>query len=67
MAGVPSERNPSAKRRLRNHKNPIAEGMTNRLETAPLLFTVFLDEYIAVLDPNEQKVAFWSSPVMLVP
>jgi len=71
MAGVPSERNHSAKRRLRNDEDPIAESMTNRLKTIPLLFTVFLGklavgEYIAVLDANGQKVAFWSSPVMLI-
>jgi VWFA-related protein len=53
----------------------VAEGMSNRLKTIPLRFTVPLDkldvgEYncqVTVLDPNGQKVAFWSSPVMVVP
>jgi hypothetical protein len=48
--------------------------MSNRLKTIPLRFTVPLDkldvgEYncqVTVLDPNGQKVAFWSSPVMVV-
>jgi VWFA-related protein len=52
----------------------VTESMSNRLKTMPIRFTVPLDklaagEYncqVTVLDPNGQKVAFWTSPVMIV-
>jgi VWFA-related protein len=54
---------------------PVSEGMTNRLKTVPLKFSVALEKLpvgryncqVTVLDPTAQKAAFWQAPVMLVP
>jgi hypothetical protein len=51
-----------------------ASGLTNRLHTIPIRFDIPLDslspgEYncqVTVLDPNDQKAAFWQTPVMIV-
>jgi hypothetical protein len=53
----------------------VTEGLTNRLKTVPLQFSFALaklppGEYncqVTVLDPDGQKAAFWSAPVMLIP
>jgi hypothetical protein len=53
----------------------VTEGLNNRLKTVPLQFSFALaklppGEYncqVTVLDPEGQKAAFWSSPVMLIP
>jgi VWFA-related protein len=53
----------------------VTEGMNNRLKTMPLRFTVPLKqlspgEYecqVTVLEPGEQKGAFWRTRVMLLP
>ncbi len=52
----------------------VTESMANRLKTIPLRFTIPLDtlaagEYtcqVSLLDPDAQKVAFWSSEVVVV-
>jgi VWFA-related protein len=52
----------------------VTEGLSNRLKTVPLQFNFALSklppgEYncqITVLDPEGQKAAFWSAPVMLI-
>lgn len=52
----------------------VTEGLSNRLKTVPLQFSFALaklppGEYncqITVLDPDGQKAAFWSAPVMLI-
>jgi CHASE2 domain-containing sensor protein len=52
----------------------VTEGLSNRLKTVPLQFSFALSklppgEYncqITVLDPEGQKAAFWSAPVMLI-
>jgi hypothetical protein len=54
---------------------PITESLANRLKTAPLKFDLTLTRLppgkytcqVTVLDPADQKAAFWSTPVMLVP
>jgi VWFA-related protein len=53
----------------------VTEGLSNRLKTVPLQFSFALaklppGEYncqVTVLDPDGQKAAFWSTPVMLIP
>ena len=53
----------------------VAAGMSNRLKTMPLSFSIPLDrlapgEYecqVTVLDPTAQKDAFWRAPIMVVP
>jgi VWFA-related protein len=53
----------------------VTVGMTNRLKTMPLSFSIDLKplppgEYechVSVLNPTGQKAVFWQSPVMLVP
>ncbi|HZS55244.1 MAG TPA: VWA domain-containing protein [Bryobacteraceae bacterium] len=53
----------------------IAEGMNNRLKTMPIRFDIALanlasGEYncqVTVLDPAQQKAAFWQAPIMLIP
>ena len=53
----------------------ITEGMSNKLHTIPLKFSLALDQLppgkyncqVTVLDPSGQKAAFWQAPVMLVP
>ena len=54
---------------------PVTEGLSNRLKTAPLRFSLALNKLppgkyncqVTVLDPGGQKAAFWQAPVMLVP
>jgi len=53
----------------------VKEGMSNRLKTMPLRFSVSLEKLppgrydcqVTVLDPTSQKAAFWQAPVMLIP
>jgi len=53
----------------------VAEGLSNRLKTVPLKFSLPLNklsngEYqcqVTVLDPASQKAAFWRAPIMIVP
>jgi hypothetical protein len=53
----------------------VTAGMSNRLNTMSLAFTIPLkqlspgqyDCQVTVLNPTGQKVAFWRTPVMLVP
>jgi VWFA-related protein len=53
----------------------VTEALNNRLRTMPLKFDLALSklppgEYdcqVTVLDPQDQKAAFWQAPVMLVP
>jgi hypothetical protein len=53
----------------------VTTGMSNRLNTMPMNFTIGLkelpaDEYdcqVTVLDPTGQKVAFWRAPIKIVP
>ena len=52
----------------------VTEALNNRLKTMPLKFDLSLaklppGEYncqVTVLDPNDQKAAFWQAPVMLI-
>ena len=52
----------------------VSEGLSNRLKTMPLRFDISLDtlppgEYncqVTVLDPMEQKAAFWQAPIIVV-
>jgi VWFA-related protein len=52
----------------------VTDGLTNRLKTMPLRFDLSLDqippgEYncqVTVLDPMEQKAAFWQAPIVIV-
>jgi VWFA-related protein len=54
---------------------PVSEGLSNKLKTVPLKFSLSLaklqlGEYncqVTVLDPTGQKAAFWQAPIMLVP
>jgi len=54
---------------------PVTEGLSNKLKTVPLKFSLSLSkippgEYncqVTVLDPTGQKAAFWQAPIMLVP
>lgn len=53
----------------------VSEGMTNRLKTMPLKFSLSLaklppGEYscqVTVIDPTAQRAAFWQAPVELIP
>jgi hypothetical protein len=53
----------------------VTEAMENRLKTAPLRFSLSLDNLhpgrytcqVTVVDPTSQKVAFWQAPIMLMP
>ncbi|HYL75940.1 MAG TPA: VWA domain-containing protein [Bryobacteraceae bacterium] len=53
----------------------VKEGMSNRLKTMPLRFSVSLEKLppgrydcqVTVLNPTGQKAAFWRAPVMLIP
>ena len=53
----------------------VRESLNNRLKTMPLKFDLSLaklppGEYtcqVTVLDPNDQKAAFWQAPVLLIP
>jgi VWFA-related protein len=52
----------------------VTEGMNNRLKTMPLRFDLSLDQLtpgaytcqVTVLDPTDQKAAFWSAPIVVV-
>src|ERR1700678_1620873 len=52
----------------------VTDALSNRLKTMPLRFDLSLDklppgEYncqVTVLDPSEQKAAFWQAPIMVV-
>jgi VWFA-related protein len=52
----------------------VTEGMDNKLHTVPLRFSLSLgklqpgkyDCQVSVVDPNGQKAAFWTAPVMVV-
>jgi VWFA-related protein len=54
---------------------PVTEAVNNSLKTVPLKFALSLDKLtpgkyncqVTVLDPTEQKAAFWQAPVLLVP
>jgi VWFA-related protein len=54
---------------------PVTDGVNNRLKTVPLKFSLSLDKLpvgryqcqVTVVDPTNQKAAFWDAPVMLVP
>jgi hypothetical protein len=53
----------------------ITEGLNSRLKTMPIRFDIALaglasGEYncqVTVLDPTQQKAAFWQAPIVLVP
>ncbi len=53
----------------------VIEALDNRLRTMPLKFSLALSklppgEYncqVTILDPTDQKAAFWQAPVMLIP
>jgi len=54
---------------------PVAEGLNNKLKTVPLKFSIALSKLppgkytcqVTVLDPKDQKAAFWQAPVMVAP
>ena len=54
---------------------PVSEGLSNKLKTVPLRFSLSLNKLpagryncqVTVVDPTTQKAAFWQAPVMLVP
>jgi hypothetical protein len=54
---------------------PVSEGLTNKLKTVPLKFSLSLSKLppgqyncqVTVLDPTGQKAAFWQAPIMLIP
>lgn len=54
---------------------PVSEGLSNKLKTVPLKFSLSLSKLppgqyncqVTVLDPTEQKAAFWQAPIMLIP
>jgi hypothetical protein len=54
---------------------PVTEGLNPKSKAVPLRFSLPLSklapgEYgcqVTILDPNEQKVAFWQAPVMVIP
>ena len=54
---------------------PVSEGLTNKLKTVPLKFSLSLSKLppgqyncqVTVLDPTGQKAAYWQAPVMLIP
>lgn len=53
----------------------ITEAISNRLKTMPLKFDIPLEKLsagaydcqVTVLDPNEQKAAFWQAPIVVIP
>jgi VWFA-related protein len=53
---------------------PVSEGLSNKLKTVPLKFSLSLSQLppgqyncqVTVLDPAGQKAAFWQAPVMLI-
>lgn len=54
---------------------PVTEGLSTRLKTMPMRFSLALDKLpagryicqVTVVDPTSSKAAFWQAPVMLVP
>lgn len=52
----------------------VTTGMNNRLKTMPLRFDISLDHVppgayncqVTVLDPSEQKAAFWQAPIVVI-
>jgi hypothetical protein len=54
---------------------PVSEGLSNRLKTVPLKFSIAMSKLptgrytcqVTVLDPKDQKAAFWQAPVMVAP
>jgi VWFA-related protein len=54
---------------------PVADATASRLKTVPLKFNLGLEKLpagrytcqVTVVDPGDQKAAFWQAPVMLVP
>ncbi len=54
---------------------PVADATASRLKTVPLRFNLGLEKLpagrytcqVTVVDPGDQKAAFWQAPVMLVP
>jgi hypothetical protein len=54
---------------------PVTEGMSNRLKTVPLRFSLALNKLptgkytcqVTVIDPTAQKASYWQAPVFLVP
>ena len=54
---------------------PVSEGLSNKLKTVPLKFSLSLSKLppgqyncqVTVLDPTGQKAAFWQAPIMLIP
>jgi VWFA-related protein len=52
----------------------VTDALSNRLRTMPLRFDLSLDQLppgayncqVTVLDPGEQKAAFWQAPIMVV-
>jgi VWFA-related protein len=54
---------------------PVAEGLNNKLKTVPLKFSIAMSKLtpgkytcqVTVLDPKDQKAAFWQAPVMVAP
>jgi VWFA-related protein len=53
----------------------VTEGLNNRLKTVPLKFSIAMSKLppgrytcqITVLDPKDQKAAFWQAPIMVAP
>jgi VWFA-related protein len=54
---------------------PVAEGLSNKLKTVPLKFSIAMSKLppgkytcqVSVLDPKDQKAAFWQAPIMVAP
>src|SRR5437667_2443182 len=54
---------------------PVTEGLSNKLKTVPLRFSLSLNKLptgryncqVTVVDPTTQKAAFWQAPILLVP
>jgi VWFA-related protein len=54
---------------------PVSEGLSNKLKTVPLKFSIAMSKLptgkytcqVTVLDPKDQKAAFWQAPVMVAP
>jgi VWFA-related protein len=63
------------KKALETQAIKVTDGMHNRLKTIPLSFSIVLQELppgeyecqVSVLDPMEQKAAFWRTPIMIIP
>jgi len=63
------------KKALETQPIKVTDGLNNRLKTIPLSFSIALQELppgeyecqVSVLDPMEQKAAFWRSPIMIIP